>query len=635
MASVLDEQPTESAVIDAAHLGDIRGAFGTVRWRQLWPARTWRRRLAVMAAVMGPGLLALLADNDAGGIATYAQAGHDQGTRLLWVLLPLGVVLFLNQEMAARLGAVSGVGHARLITERFGRLWGAFSVGDLLLLNLLTLVTEFIGVRIAAEHVGIAPAPAVGVAAAVLIGATLSGGFQRWERVMYLLVAVDVALVPVLLLAHPGAAAGGGVAPGAAGMQHTVLLVVALAGTTISPWQLFFQQSAVVDKRITPRWLGYARLDTALGTLLWLGGAAGGGGVQPADTGMRHTVLLVVALAGTTISPWQLFFQQSAVVDKRITPRWLGYARLDTALGTLLWLGGAAAVMALSAAAGGGPSPGHVGDVGVVLDQTGSRLGAVAGDLLALFLLDGAVLGAAALAMATSYAVGDVTGARHSLHRTPRQAPLFYAVSTAAVAAAACVVLLPGARLGFTTVFVQVLTGLLAPSATLFLLLLCNDTAVLGPWSNPRWLNAVVSTAIAGLLVLSAMLVLTALFPHAPSVRTGIGLGGAAAAFLASVGLSGMVRRRRAARRGLWTDPAATPRLSVLRRRDVVVLPRRGRAVPPLDDERAFWRTPPLDELRRPVWSAGRLAGLVALRAYMVAGVLLLAGRALATALGH
>jgi len=568
VASVLDEQPTESAVIDAAHLGDIRGAFGTVRWRQLWPARTWRRRLAVMATVMGPGLLALLADNDAGGIATYAQAGHDQGTRLLWVLLPLGVVLFLNQEMAARLGAVSGVGHARLITERFGRLWGAFSVGDLLLLNLLTLVTEFIGVRIAAEHVGIAPAPAVGVAAAVLIGATLSGGFQRWERVMYLLVAVDVALVPVLLLAQPGAAAGaGGVRPGAAGMQHTVLLVVALAGTTISPWQLFFQQSAVVDKRITPRWLGYARLDTALGTLLWLGGAA--------------------------------------------------------------------AVMALSAAAGGGPSPGHVGDVGVVLDQTGSRLGAVAGDLLALFLLDGAVLGAAALAMATSYAVGDVTGARHSLHRTPRQAPLFYAVSTAAVAAAACVVLLPGARLGFTTVFVQVLTGLLAPSATLFLLLLCNDTAVLGPWSNPRWLNAVVSTAIAGLLVLSAMLVLTALFPHAPSVRTGIGLGGAAAAFLASVGLSGMVRRRRAARRGLWTDPAATPRLSVLRRRDVVVLPRRGRAVPPLDDERAFWRTPPLDELRRPVWSAGRLAGLVALRAYMVAGVLLLAGRALATALGH
>jgi Mn2+/Fe2+ NRAMP family transporter len=568
VARLLDEQPLDSAVIDAAHLGDIRGAFGTVRWRQLWPARTWRRRLAVLATVMGPGLLALLADNDAGGIATYAQAGQDQGTRLLWVLLPLGAVLFLNQEMAARLGAVSGVGHARLITERFGRLWGAFSVGDLLLLNVLTLVTEFIGVRIAAEHVGIAPGAAVCVAAAVLIGATLSGGFQRWERVMYLLVAVDVALVPMLLLAHPAVTAP------AAG-----------------------------------------RLGTA--------------GLQP-------MLVLVVALVGTTISPWQLFFQQSAVVDKRITPRWLNYARLDTALGTLFWLGGAAAVMVLSATAagGGGGLPGHAGDAGVVLAETGSRLGAVAGDLLALLLLDGALLGAAVLAMATSYAVGDVTGTRHSLHRTPRQAPVFYAVATAVVAAAAGVVLLPGVPLGFTTVFVQVLTGLLTPSATLFLLLLCNDAAVLGPWSNPRWLNAVVSAAIAGLLALSGMLVMTALFPRAPSVAVGLGLGGAAAGGLAWVGVSGALRRRRLAG-ALWTDAASTPRLRVLRLSEVVVLPRRARVAPPPADDRAFWRTPPLDELRRPTWSAGRLAAMVALRAYMVAGVLLLAGRAVATALGH
>lgn len=567
MAEQLDAQILDSAVVDDAHLGDIRGAFGTLRWRQLWPARTRRRRLAVLATVMGPGLVALIADNDAGGVATYAQAGHDQGTRLLWVLLPLGAVLFLNQEMAARLGAVSGVGHARLIVERFGRLWGAFSLGDLLLLNLLTLVTEFIGVRIAAEHVGVAPGAAVCVAAAVLIGATLSGGFQRWERVMSLLVAVDVVLLPLLLLAHPAA----------------------LAGSS--------------------------------------GGSGRVAGVQP-------TVLLVLALVGTTISPWQLFFQQSAVVDKRITPRWMAYARVDTALGTLLWLAGAATVMALSAAAGSGTPPVHAGDAGVVLAQVGSRLGAVAGDLMAVLLLDGALLGAAALAMATSYAIGDVTGARHSLHRTPRQAPLFYTVATVVVAVAAGVVLVPGVPLGFTTVFVQVLAGLLTPSATLFLLLLCNDTAVLGPWSNSRRLNAVVSTAIAGLLVLSGMLVVAALFPRAPSLLVGAVLGAAAAVVLAWVALGGAVRRRRL-RRGLWTDPAATVRLRLVRLSEVVVLPRRGRTASPLADERAFWRTPPLAELRRPVWSSGRLAGMVALRAYMVAGVLLLAGRAVATALGH
>lgn len=545
VAELLDEQPLDSAVVDAAHLGDIHGAFGTLRWRQLWPVRTWRRRLAVLATVMGPGLVALLADNDAGGIATYGAAGRDGGTRLLWLLLPLGVVLFLNQEMAARLGAVSGVGHARLITARFGRLWGAFSVADLLLLNALTLVTEFIGVRFAAAHMGIAPAPAVGLAALVLIGATLGGGFRRWERVMYVLVAVDVVLIPLLLLSHPSAAAAG-------------------AGT---------------------------------------------------HTGRPHAlVLLVVALVGTTISPWQLFFQQSAVVDKRITPRWLGYARLDTAVGTVLWLGGAAAVMSLGVA--------------------GWQRGTAVGGIFALFLLDGALLGAAALAMATSYAVGDVTGARHSLHRTPREAPLFYGVAVAVVVAAAGVVLLPGLSLGFTTVFVQVLAGLLTPSATLFLLLLCNDTAVLGPWSNPGWLNALVSTIIAGLLVLSGMLVMTALFPHAPVVRTGYAMGGAAAAALVAVALLGARRRRRLAGT-LWTDPAATPRLRLVRASDVVVLPCRARAVAPLADERAFWRTPPLSELRRPVWSTGRLAGMVALRAYMVGGVLLLAGRAVAMALGH
>jgi Mn2+/Fe2+ NRAMP family transporter len=566
VAHQLDEQPLDSAVIDAAHLGDIRGAFGTLRWRQLWPARTLRRRLLVLATVMGPGVLALIADNDAGGVATYAQAGQEQGMSLLWVLLPLGAVLFLNQEMAARLGAVSGVGHARLIFERFGRLWGAFSLGDLLLLNVLTLVTEFIGVRVAAEEIGISPHVAVGAAALVLIAATLSGGFQRWERVMYMLVAVDIAVLPLLLFAHP------------------------TAGTD---------------------------------------GIGGSGHVA----GLQSTVLLVVALMGTTVAPWQLFFQQSAVVDKRITPRWMGYARLDTAVGTVLMLAGAAAVMAVSAAAFQGvPHSGHAGDMGAVLDAVSARLGGGIGAVLALLLLDGALLGAAAVAMATSYAIGDVTGARHSLHRTPRQAPLFYIVATLVVAATAGVVLVPGLPLGFTTVFVQVLAGLLLPSATVFMLLLCNDTAVLGPWSNGRLLNALVSTMVAALLALSAMLVVTALFPRAPAVTVGAVLGGLALLGLLVVAVVDTLHRRR--RRGLWTETAATPRLSLLRDTEVVLMPRRGRAVAPLADDRAFWRTPPLSELRRPVWTTGRWVGMTALRAYLLLSVVLLCVRAVAMALG-
>jgi hypothetical protein len=254
------------------------------------------------------------------------------------------------------------------------------------------------------------------------------------------------------------------------------------------------------------------------------------------------------------------------------------------------------------------------------------------GALLALLLLDGALLGAAAVAMATSYAIGDVTGARHSLHRTPRQAPLFYIVATLVVAATAGVVLVPGLPLGFTTVFVQVLAGLLLPSATVFMLLLCNDTAVLGPWSNGRLLNALVSTMVAALLALSAMLVVTALFPRAPAVTVGAVLGGLALLGLLVVAVVDTLHRRR--RRGLWPETAATPRLSLLRDTEVVLMPRRGRAVAPLADDRAFWRTPPLSELRRPVWTTGRWVGMTALRAYLLLSVVLLCVRAVAMALG-
>jgi hypothetical protein len=268
-----------------------------------------------------------------------------------------------------------------------------------------------------------------------------------------------------------------------------------------------------------------------------------------------------------------------------------------------------------------------------VLATVSSRLGAGAGDVLALLLVDGALLGAAALSMATSYAIGDVTGARHSLHRSPREAPVFYAVTTLVVAATAGVVLLPGVPLGRTTAAVQVLAGLLLPSASVFLLLLCNDTAVLGPWSNRGWLNALAATSVAGLLGLSAMLVVTGLFPAAPAVTVGVAIGGLAVAGLLSMGVWALLRRRRARR--LWTDPATTPNLAVVPSSAVVMRGRHGRGPAPLDDERAFWRTPPLAELRRPVWSAGRLTGLVALRAYVLLCVALLAGRMVAAACGR
>jgi len=130
------------AVLDEAHVGDIQGAFGTIRQHDLDSRRTWTARLLTLLAIMGPGLIVMVGDNDAGGVATYSQAGQNFGLTLLWTLPLLIPVLVVNQEMVVRLGAVTGVGHARLINERFGRFWGAFSVGDLFILNFLTIATE-------------------------------------------------------------------------------------------------------------------------------------------------------------------------------------------------------------------------------------------------------------------------------------------------------------------------------------------------------------------------------------------------------------------------------------------------------------------------------------------------------------
>ena len=220
----------------------------------------------------------MVGDNDAGGVATYVQAGQNYGYSLLWVLLLLIPVLIVNQEMVVRLGAVTGVGHARLINERFGRGWGWFSVGDLFLLNFLTIVTEFIGITLAADYIGISRYVVVPIAAVALIAIMATGSFRRWERAMFVFIAITLLQIPMLLMSHPhwGHAAKSFVIPHVAGgiTSDAVLLIIAIVGTTVAPWQLFFQQSNVVDKRITPRFIGYERADTVLGAFVVVLGAA-------------------------------------------------------------------------------------------------------------------------------------------------------------------------------------------------------------------------------------------------------------------------------------------------------------------------------------------------------------------------
>jgi Natural resistance-associated macrophage protein len=215
-------------------------------------------------------------------------------------------------------------------------------------------------------------------------------------------------------------------------------------------------------------------------------------------------------------------------------------------------------------------------------------------------LLDASIIGAAAVTLSSSYAFGDVFGIRHSLHRKFKDAKPFYATYIGIVAAAAGIVLIPGAPLGLLTTAVQALAGILLPSASVFLLLLCNDREVLGPWMNPRWLNILASFIIGVLLVLSGTLVVTTLFPRLNAAMTALWIAvGLAVAAAATGAWSWLTRSRRPERE---PHPRATM----------------------TEAERMNWRMPPLTLLKPVEWSTGTKMGVLLLRGYLVVSVLLL-----------
>ena len=274
-----------SAVLDEAHVGDIRGALGTIRLDDHAARTTLSAKFKTLLAVVGPGLIVMVGDNDAGAFSTYGQAGQVYGTRLLWTLLLLIPVLYVNQEMVLRLGAVTGVGHARLILSRFGKFWGTFEVIDLFLLNGLTIVTEFIGITLAAGYLGVPKVLAVLFAAGIIIATAFTGSFRAFERIAMFFCVGSLLLVPLYLMAHPSAVVHGArlrhartcpaaCGHGTGGMAAVMLLVIGIVGTTIAPWQLFFQQSYVIDKRITPRFMKYEKADLWIGIVIVVVGAA-------------------------------------------------------------------------------------------------------------------------------------------------------------------------------------------------------------------------------------------------------------------------------------------------------------------------------------------------------------------------
>ena len=417
------------------------------RWRVArarWIGRKWKSLggLRILWLLVGPGVLVFLGENDAPSMLSYSADGARYGIGFFIPFVVLTFAMgFIVQEMTVRLGAVTHRGHAELIFDRFGRFWGLFSMADLVFGNFLTLVAEFIGVRAGLSFFGIRPWIAVGGALLLVLAVITTGRYWTWERITMGLAIFNGLFIPAALLAHPDWPAVGHAlltwSPLPRGdRSEIVLLILSTIGATVTPWMLFFQQSAVVDKGMQPRDIKAGRVDTLLGTVL-------------------ATVFAIAAILATV----PLFHHGINAAD-------FEYAQFAQAL--VPWLGHAGAA------------------------------------LFALGMFEAGIVAAIAISTSSAYAFGEVLGTAHSLNRPLRDAWPFYLFLLGSACAAAALVLIPHAPLEFIVLIVNVIAVLAMPPALVFLLMLVNDRELMGEHGNNLGMN-VAGVTVTILLVVAGL----------------------------------------------------------------------------------------------------------------------------------
>ena len=444
---------TESAAASSAapELAGLLTHEDVDRARDRWQVARARRKgrgakkfrgVRLLWLLIGPGVLVFLGENDAPSMLSYSADGARYGIGFFIPFVILTFVMgFVVQEMTVRLGAVTHRGHAELIFDRFGKFWGFFAMGDLILGNFLTLVTEFIGVRAGLGFFGIRPTLAIGGALVIVAGAITTGRYWTWERITLALAIFNGLFVPAAILAHPNWHAVGNALvawrPFPTGNRYEILLLIlATIGATVTPWMLFFQQSAVVDKGMQPRDINAGRFDTILGVLL-------------------ASVFAIAAILATA----PLFHHGINAADFQA-------AQFAEALEPLI---------------------GHTGAA-----------------LFALGIFEAGIVAAIAISTSSAYAFGEVLQTGHSLNRPLRDAWPFYLVLLGSASAAAALVLIPNFPLEFVVLTVNVIAVLAMPPALAFLLLLVNDPEVMGEYVNGAWAN-VAGIGVTLLLIIAGL----------------------------------------------------------------------------------------------------------------------------------
>lgn len=408
-------------------------------------------RLELFFMLIGPGILVMIADNDAGGVITYAQTGSIFGIGFFipFMVLMLPVAYFV-QEMTVRLGAVTHRGHAELIWKRYGKFWGSFSLGDLVIANFLTFITEFIGITIGMSIFGVPRIVSVIAFVLAIIAIQLFLRYYTWERISLFIAALNLVFVPLLFfLPHPslGQILGSFATWKISGGVSSLFIYVLLAnlGTTIAPWMLFFQQSSVVDKGLTRDEIKFGQRDTLIGS-----------------TVMVIVAIAIIILTGTTVF--------------------------------------------------GLDASGILGIDGI-LQVFAARVGTFPMELFALGLIEAGFIAAIAISASTSWAMSEAFGWKKSINLPAREGTRFYIPSFIALAVAASITLIPNAPLGYLNLTVQVIATIFMPAAMLFLLMLLNDRGIMGDMVNKRWQNAVGFSIIGFLILMNALYGLSVALP--------------------------------------------------------------------------------------------------------------------------
>ncbi|MHB1682926.1 MAG: NRAMP family divalent metal transporter [Bacilli bacterium] len=411
----------------------------------------WLFRLLLGLVLIGPGVLVMVADNDAGGVITYAQTGAAYGIGFFVpALLLSGFIAYVVQEMTVRLGAVTHRGHAEMIWGRYGAFWGWFSLVDLVIANFLTLVTEFIGVTLGLGVFGVPHLVSATAAIVIDVLVLLVLRYYAWERVSLWIALGNLVFIPLALMAHP--------------QWSTVV-------SAFSNWH--------IQGGFTPTFL-----------------------------------FIVLANFGTTIAPWMLFFQQSAVVDKGLTVHDIRHGQIDTAIGTVAMVAVAVALVILTGSlVYGMPGAANL-DIQQILSVLGQHLGPIGEDLFALGLVEAGMIAAIALTASTSWATGEAFHWPKSINMPARKAWRFYLPGILSAVAAAGVVLIPDAPLGFLNLTVQVIASIFMPAAMLFLLLLLNDKTIMGEYTNRKWQNIAAFSIVGLLVILNGVYGLSVVMPH-------------------------------------------------------------------------------------------------------------------------